>query len=142
MTRAEIIAEARKWLGTPYRPRGRSARGLDCLGLLVKLGEAFAVPHVDTQDYSLWPAGDHRILHTFDRFLVRMPPDSRLPGLVGVFAERRLPGHCGVFSTKHDADHLIHARIRPGRIMEEPWALLRRGELRLIGLFAMPGLED
>lgn len=142
MTRSEIIAEARRWIGTPYRPRGRSIRGLDCLGLLVMIGQHFGVPHTDRTDYSLWPRHDYLILRTLGEALRPQPmaPDTCLDGCVGVFAERRLPGHVGVFSRQHSAAHLIHARITPGRVVEQAW--INHEEMRLIGLFAFPGMTD
>ena len=36
--REGFLAEARKLLGTPWRHRGRSARGVDCVGLLLLAG--------------------------------------------------------------------------------------------------------
>ena len=43
-TRAEIVAEARDWLGTPWRHQGQSkGRGADCLGFVVGVGRAFGL---------------------------------------------------------------------------------------------------
>jgi cell wall-associated NlpC family hydrolase len=142
MTREEVQQEARKWLGVPFRKRGRSEDGVDCIGFIVVVGRAFSIPHQDESDYSLWPAQDHLILRKLGQYLVRLSPDTSLPGTVGVFAERRLPGHVGIFSEKYGgAVHLIHARISPGRVIEEPWQHVPYHELRLIGLFGFPGLE-
>jgi hypothetical protein len=142
MTRAEIEAETRRWVGTRYQKRGRANPGLDCLGLLVMVGRHFAIPHTDIQNYSDWPRGDHLILHTLDRFLRRLQPATPLlPGMVGVFAERRLPGHTGIFSELHGQTHVIHARIYPGKVIEECWGQVPTRELRLIGLFDFPGVE-
>jgi cell wall-associated NlpC family hydrolase len=141
MTRDEVVAEARRWLFVPYRKRGRTKYGLDCIGFLVVVGRAFAVPHKDEFEYSDWPQQDHMILRKLEQYLDPLPPDTAKPGAIGVFAEARLPGHVGIFSMKHDVEHLIHARIRPGVVLEEPWRQVPRRELRLIGLFAFPGLE-
>jgi hypothetical protein len=141
MTRAEVQAEARKWLQVRYRPRGRSLDGVDCIGFLVMVGRAFEIPHQDELDYSGWPAQDLMILKKLGQFLDHIPPSTPLPGTIGVFAERRLPGHVGIFSEKHNAVHLIHARISPGCVLEEPWQHMPRDHLRLIALFAFPGLE-
>jgi cell wall-associated NlpC family hydrolase len=143
MTRDEVVAEARKWLGVRYRHKGRSERGLDCLGLLVMVGRAFDIPHTDATDYSGWPRGDLLILQTLDRFLVRQPPSAALPGCIGVFAERRLPGHVGVFSVRHGAIHVIHASLPPpSRVIEAPWQVISRRELHLIAHYALPGMSD
>jgi hypothetical protein len=141
MTRAEVQVEARKWLQVSYCKRGRSSDGVDCVGFLVMVGRAFEVPHQDELDYSEWPQQDLLILKKLGQFLDHLPPSTPLPGTIGVFAERRLPGHVGIFSEKHRAVHLIHARINPGCVLEEPWQQIPRGQLRLIGLFGFPGLE-
>jgi cell wall-associated NlpC family hydrolase len=141
MTREEVQAEARKWLRTPYRQRGRSPDGLDCVGLLVMVGKAFDIPHRDHFDYSNWPSHDHLILKELGQYLDRLPIATKLPGTIGVFAENRLPGHAGIFSEKHGAVHLIHARMLGRHVLEEAWLQMPRHELRLIGLFGFPGLE-
>jgi len=143
MMRAAVVAEARKWLGIPYRPKGRSERGIDCLGLLVVVGRAFAVPHEDQQHYTDYPSPDREMLGVFDRYLERRSISPPWPGLIGVFADRRLPAHVGIFSARDDALHVIHARVDERRVVEEQYdnAPLPR-ELRVIALYAYPGLED
>jgi cell wall-associated NlpC family hydrolase len=141
MTREEVQVEARKWLMTPYRRKGRSARGLDCIGFLVVVGRAFNVPHQDELDYKDWPQQDHLILRKLEQYLDRLPPNTDLPGTIGVFAERRLPGHVGIFSQKNGRVYVIHARCLPPRVIEEAWGQVPRSQLRLIGLFGFPGLE-
>jgi cell wall-associated NlpC family hydrolase len=142
MTRAEIIAETRRWIGTRYVKRGRTEYGLDCLGLLVMVGRHFEIPHTDEQHYSDWPRGDLLILTRLSQYLRKLPPSTPLlAGMVGVFAERRLPGHAGIFSELHGQTHLIHARIHPGKVIEECWGQVPNREFRLIGLFDFPGVE-
>lgn len=55
MTRDELVAEAREWLGTPYQ-HGQMAKGLgcDCLGFLA--GVAYAVGYVDARPLVRDPA--------------------------------------------------------------------------------------
>lgn len=139
MTREEVQTEARKWLRVPYAKKGRSAAGVDCIGFLVMVGRAFNVPHQDELDYSEWPQQDHLILRKLAQFLDRLPPSMTLPGTIGAFAEKRLPGHVGIFSEKHGQVHVIHARIHPAKVIEQPW--MPRSEMRLIGVFGFPGLE-
>lgn len=142
MTRDEIVTEARRWLRTPYRKRGRDEHGIDCLGLLVVIGRKFEIPHTDEQDYSDWPRHDLRILRTMAKYLLPVPPTSSpLPGMVGIFAERSLPGHSGIFSQRHGQPYLIHARARPPQVVEECWTQMPMNHLRLIGLFDFPGVE-
>lgn len=122
MTRTEVVTEARRWIGTPYRPKGRSrAAGIDCIGLIVVVGQAFGVPHVDEQHYTDWPDPQRRMLTILDRYLTRVLPADPWEGTIGVFAESRLPGHLGVCTEKHAVRHLVHAAIRQHRVIEEPF---------------------
>ena len=45
-TRREIIMAARAWIGTPYKHQGRGRAGLDCVGLMIEVGDAVGY-HVD-----------------------------------------------------------------------------------------------
>lgn len=142
MTRAEIIAEARKWSGVLYRRRGRSMSGIDCIGLPVMIARAFNVPHEDYPDYDDWPDPTRRILRECRKNLTFVPrPLARLPGLVGVFAETKFPGHMGIFSDIAGQTHVIHARIDRRRVVEQLYRP-QDPELRLVALFAFPGMED
>ena len=140
MTRDDIQAEARKWLHVKFVQRGRSREGVDCIGLVVMIGRAFNVPYEDITDYSLWPRQDRLLMKKAGEYLPYLPPSTPLPGTVGMFSERTLPCHVGIFSLKRGAVHLIHARIDPGCVIEEPWQHVPRDRLRLIAVFGWPGL--
>jgi hypothetical protein len=142
MTPDEVVAEARTWIGVPYRKRGRSrTAGVDCLGLLVMVGIHFNVPHRDEPNYSDWPDPSYRILRTLDRYLKIVPGEPH-PGMVGVFANSRLPGHTGFFSELHGSLHVIHARMDVRKVAEHEF---RQGrfftDARLIRVYAFPDLE-
>lgn len=143
MTRDDIMAEARKWVGTPYRQKGRGGDGLDCIGLVVVVAQALGLQFEDRLDYTDWPSQDHQILKVLGQYLKFVPPNAaNKAGLVGVFIEQRLPGHVGILTTKHGADHVVHARLTLGarRVTEDALSNVR-GELRLIATYAFPGLE-
>ncbi len=143
MTRAEIQAEARQWLGVRYRKQGRSRRGIDCLGIPVMIGRRFDVPHEDRTDYHSEPDLDRLILTTFDRYLLRVNPQNLKPGMCGVFAETRLPCHAGIFTWLHDRLHIVHARLDVQKVVEQeyrPQDILP--EMRLIRAYDFPGVED
>lgn len=141
MTPDAVVAEARRWVGTRYRVKGRSETGLDCIGLLVVVARSLGVPHTDRLDYADWPDPNHAILRELGRDLVRMPGARLSPGTIGVFAEQRLPCHCGFFSERQGVVHVIHARLRSGRVLEEPYVEQRTNAFRLIAQFRFPQLE-
>lgn len=53
--RKKIIAEARKYLGTPYIHLGRSTKGLDCAGLLYVVFNVLTRVKSDFQEYTACP---------------------------------------------------------------------------------------
>jgi hypothetical protein len=143
MTRAEIVAEARSWIGTRFRPKGRSRQGVDCIGLLVVVGRAFAVPHEDQQHYTDWPDPERRMLATFDRYLLRcLPGEPDWDGTLGVFpTHKALPGHVGFFSSRHGQRHLVHARASAHVVLEEPFDTdPQTRSMLLVARYAFPGL--
>lgn len=138
-----VVAEARAWVDTPYRRRGRSASGIDCLGLLIVVARALDVAYVDHVDYGDWPDPRHRILRELDTQL-KVMPTAPFNGAIGVFNQRsyRLPCHAGFFAAEAGVVRVIHARIDVLRVVEEiyrPHDSL--SELRLIRLYAFHDLE-
>ena len=144
MTRADVVAEARSWLGVPFRPKGRSRLGVDCIGLLVMIGTRFGVPHEDEQHYTDWPDPQRRMTRTLGRFLVQVGPADPWDGTIGAFTTHRaLPGHVGVFSTKHGQRHLVHARMSERRVIEEPFdSDPRTRTMLIVARYRFPALED
>ena len=147
MTRLEVQAAARTWLGVKFRHQGRSTAGLDCIGLLVMVGQHFGVPHTDYQHYTGWPDPQRRILAVLNDCLERRPAGEIWDGTIGVFAQERLPCHVGIFSRKHGMVHLIHAMMARRVVLEEPFqqelggnAVVR--QFRMIRRYGFPGLED
>lgn len=144
MTRAQVIAEARSWLGTKFRPKGRSRLGVDCLGLLVMVGRAFDVAHTDEQHYTDWPSPERLMLAKFDACLTRrLPGEANWDGTIGVFPGfKTLPGHVGFFTSLHGARHLLHARVNAGLVVEEAFdSDPRTRSMLLVARYAFPDLE-
>ncbi|MFY0637076.1 NlpC/P60 family protein [Maricaulis maris] len=139
--RAQALAEARRWIGTPYRHQGSClGAGCDCLGLLRGIWRALygaepeAVPPyerdvVDTPLAGALMQAARRHFREVDRAAVR-------PGHVLLFAAE--PGgaarHCAVLS-QHQ--RIIHAYWRRNvcETALTPW--WRR---RLVAAFAFPDL--
>lgn len=64
VTRAQLIEQARSYLGTPYRNQGRDRDGLDCGGLLLVIGRDLGLTELEHLGYSNSPDGE-----TFERLL-------------------------------------------------------------------------
>lgn len=54
----EIIASARRYIGVPYRPQGRSRMGTDCGGLLLMIGKDTKLTDLEVLGYSQNPDGE------------------------------------------------------------------------------------
>ena len=86
MTSEDIVAEARRWIGAPWRHQGRGPAGVDCIGLLIVVADALGVPHHDVQGYDRRATGT-RLLKAFAVDLDPLPFDEARPGDILVFAE-------------------------------------------------------
>lgn len=142
MTRSEIVAAAKAWLGTPYRHQAsRKGVGADCLGLVRGvwrdvIGPEPALVPPYTPD---WAEALNRetLLQAARQHLHEIPLGSALSGDVLLFRMGlgHPAKHCAIVS---GADRIIHAYW--GRAVCEtrlvPW--WRR---RCAAAFEFPGLE-
>ena len=123
MTRAEIIAEARTWLGTPWVHQACcKGVGVDCLHLIAGVARAFGSPDAEkffaTQEWHSY--GRHpdpeMMFAGCDQLLDRIAIADALPGDVLVLRCGRHPMHFGLLSA---ADKMIHAWLGAGRVIEQ-----------------------
>ena len=137
-----ILAEARQWLGTPYRHQA-SLRGVgcDCLGLIRGVwralhGEDPETPPPYRPDWAE-VGGAEILLEGLDRWLVRLSLADVRPGDVLVFRmePRAVAKHCAILS---GPDRMIHAYW--GRACVESW-LGRWWRDRLVAAFRFPSLS-
>lgn len=140
--RSKVLAEVRRWLGTPYRHQAsvRDA-GADCLGLLRGVWREVVGPEPE----SLPPygpdwaevGGRESLWEAARRWLVEIPVDEALPGDVLLF--RMATGvpakHCAILTDDRGHGRMIHAYW--GRAVVESWMgdWWRR---RLVAAFAWP----
>ncbi|MDK3019291.1 NlpC/P60 family protein [Pseudodonghicola flavimaris] len=139
--RADVVAAARGWIGTPYRHQAACrGAGCDCLGLVrgvwreVLGAEPVAVPAY-TMDWSE-PQGDERLWAAARRYL----PSRAGPGRSGdVILFRMRAGavakHLGILTEAGAEARFIHAYCRRGVVespLSAPWAR------RVVGYFALP----
>ena len=140
---ARVVAEARRWLGTPYRHQA-SLRGVgaDCLGLVRGVWRAVvgAEPEVLPPYAPDWAevGGEETLLAAARRWLIEVPLERMGVGDVVLF--RMSPGcavkHCAIVSGMSGAEpRMIHAYW--GRAVVESWmgAWWRR---RLVAAFRWP----
>jgi NlpC/P60 family putative phage cell wall peptidase len=95
--RAAIVAEARRWVGTPWRHQGRvHGVGVDCGGLIIGVGQALGLlgydvkPQYGRQPH--WP----ELLAELRAHLEQRPHLDLLEGNVLTFAFAGEPQHLGI----------------------------------------------
>lgn len=151
VTRADIVAEARTWIGTPFQHQ-QSAKQVasDCIGLVRGVFREVGLrsePVVRTQaaafaGYARSPDGV-----SFKRFcdmtMLSIEIGDMLPGDVALFAYvRRMPHHCAIVGDyAHGGLSMIHS-IGPGNEGEvvehrfdDSW------RKRLVAAYSIPGVE-
>ncbi len=113
MTRDDIVALARGWLGTPYHHQASvHGIGTDCLGLVRGLyreihGIEPEIPPAYDRDWAE-ATGAETLLAAARRHLIEIEPRHALPGDVLIFRWRRhaVAKHAAVLAT---ASTFIHA---------------------------------
>lgn len=128
LKRAELVGEARRWLGTPYHHNGRvRGVGVDCAMLLAEVFETCGVvPRVEPGDYPHdWHL--HRSEELFLGWLERLGAravDAPQPGDVGLWRFGRTWSHGGIVVDGEPS--IVHAYLGRGVIRttltEEPLA--------------------
>lgn len=113
-----IVAEARRWEGTPFRPLARErGSGCDCAGLLIGVMRDLKLLDYDDRQYG--PAAPmERVTLALERFCEPVLGDPQAGDFL-VFSLRGGQPHCGVAS---GAETFLHAWDLPGieRVCEIP----------------------
>ena len=142
-TRAEIIAEARAWIGTPYHHQASLAGvGADCLGLVRGVwrrlhGAEAELPPAYSRDWAE-AAGMETLLAAAGRHLLAIDIARMQPGDVLVFRFRAgVPAkHAGILVAPAI---FVHA-MEGAAACEVPLAAWWRRHIA--GVFAFPGIRD
>lgn len=117
-----LVTAARQYLGVPFRHRGRTARGLDCVGLGWRAYADLGVVLPDLRQYGREPR-DERLLKAIKAALgepVGFGPTAELqPGDVPLFDYNDEPHHVGIVGwLAYGALSLIHADSIVGEVVE------------------------
>jgi len=143
LTRAAIVAEARSWLGTPYRHQAsRKGVGCDCLGLLRGVWRALLGSEPErapnyTPDWAE-ARGEETLAAAAGRHLTPVAVDEARAGDVLLFRWREnLPAkHAGILLSE---DLFIHAQS--GAVVAAA-PLTNWWRRRIAFAFRLPGVTD
>jgi hypothetical protein len=139
LLRAAIVAEARTWLGVPFRHQGRSRAGVDCAGLVIMVARALGLSSFDTRDYARRPDG-HSLLATCRREMHETDPAAAAAGDVFCLRIVEDPEHLAIAGDYFAGGlSLVHAyAARPHQVIEQ--RLDPAWRARIIAAFRLPGV--
>lgn len=122
--RADIVAEARLWLATPFH-HGQMLRGVgcDCIGLIAGVGHALGMPEAAAwredpryRGYGRLPLPG-LLIEACDEYLDRIQVAALQSGDVALMTYASDPMHFGII-TESDPAYIIHATERRGKVVE------------------------
>lgn len=140
---ADVVAEARSYIGVKWQHQGRSRAGVDCLGLVREVGAALGLLQFDTRDYSR-QATDESMLWQCRELLQPVAAGDWRAGDIPVmrFGKNR---HIGFFGDYvHGGLSLIHAfSMAPHKVVEHRFSddWLRAYQASLLAVFRFPGVS-
>ena len=145
VSRADVVAEARTWIGTPWQHQARLKRvGVDCGGLPIGVARALAlVPaDMDVTHYARVPDGHSLVAHC-RQWMVEIDPASIAPADVIVLRFDVEPQHVAIVGDYvHGGLSMIHALDRPGHaggaVVEHRLDAAHRA--RIVAAFTLPGV--
>lgn len=118
LEREDIITEARRWVGTPWRHQGRSRAGVDCVGLVVLVARTLGLKPEDVTGYARRQDGRALLRHLHKQLDQQSVTDWK-NGNIGVFKESAFPIHVGFLSDRDGVPTVIHAHARRRQVIEE-----------------------
>lgn len=137
-TRAQIVAEARKWIDTPFQHQGRlRGLGVDCVGLVLCVMRDLRLHDWvdDFRAYSPQPVS-RMVFEICTERLHAKPVAERLPGDVLCFRVPEAPVHVG-FVTDIGIIHAYNGGKR--KVVEH--GLGQKWLKRIEGCFSIPGVS-
>lgn len=111
-----LVTAARRYLGVPFRHRGRSAQRLDCVGLVLRAYADCGVMLKDEQSYGREP-DVNRFLGAIEAAL-GAPVAGLHPGDVVTMKTKLHPHHLAIVTDHPEGLGLIHASGEHGRVVE------------------------
>lgn len=133
-TRADVITEARKWLGVRWHHQGRSRAGVDCVGLAIKVAHGLGLSSFDITDYSRQP--DPAMMRALlAEHMNAIPIDSALPGDLVLMCFEYEPQHVAILTD----GGIIHAYALARKVVEH--RLDSQWTRRIVGAYRYKGLQ-
>lgn len=116
----ELVEAARAYEGVRYRDQGRSARGLDCAGLIIVTARDVGISSFDTTAYGRRPNVAEFTRHMLEAGCTRLPHGQHEHGDILRFALEGWPVHIGIYEVDERGDEwVIHAYLPHRQVTRE-----------------------
>lgn len=141
LSRAQIVAEARSFIGTPWQHQGRAPGiGLDCIGMLVAAAKSLGQSTYDRTDYE--PTGDMSHLPALlDEHAIRIQINEIQPADIVVLNLQGQP-HLAIIGNYPIAGQvtMIHSLVARGKVVEHRLDSVWRS--KIVGAWRWPDVAD
>lgn len=139
-TRAEIIAEAMSWKGTPWTHQGRLKHvGVDCAGIVLGVGLACGcLPDdgsADIKGYGRQP-DPIKMKGALDALFIRVLKDGRRPGDIAWMRAVDHAQHLGILTSRNTMIQAVNYR----NVEEAPIEVAI--ETRIVAIYRYQNIED
>ena len=118
-THAEILTEARTWIGVRFKKGGRDRTGVDCVGLLWNIGHKCGLDLEDTTQYSFDPNPEK-----FQSLVYNQtdPATGLTPGTIVLLRQSIFPMHTGILARDpYGRLSIINANLHKRQVVEQPY---------------------
>ena len=133
-----VVAEAKSWVGVPFRHQGRSRLGVDCVGVVAMVCQGLKISDYDIRGYDRRPVAAQFLAHFTKGGARRIGVLVAQPGDIMAFRDDEFPCHIGILSMLAGRPSLIHSILTRGEVVEDriEAALLQRR----VAAFVLPGV--
>lgn len=142
ITRAAIVTEARRWVGTPYQHQQRlMGVAVDCAGLVIEVGRALGSIDVHYSDYGMLP-NRGLLRHLCDKHL--QPITAIEDGCVLIMSFTNKPGeeqHLAIVTGERPDEpwqHIVHAHRQVAKAVETRYS--EHWQVRTRAIYRYPGV--
>lgn len=137
---SRIVEEARRYLGAPFKHRGRTLSGIDCVGLPIVVGWSLGLhDYRDEVEYTRQSNGEV-LLRPFLEHCERLrSPGEHRDGDILILRDVLFPHHSAIRASNGEMVTLIHACVHRGRVVEDP--LTEEFRRKLITVFRFRGVS-
>lgn len=122
MTRDDIVACARSYLGVRWQHQGRDRKGVDCVGLLHCVAHDLGIETEDDLTYRRTP-DPHRLKTMIYRQTTEADRNQLCGGQIMMVKQAYFPCHLQITAWDTKEPTVIHASILKRKVIEEPLKL-------------------